>query len=272
MTRPLTHTLVAGMLLLGTLALSSAASGRTRTIRVGRRRVAVLLPHARPWRGGYPLIVALHGAGSTGRAYMGSFAKWHWRRRVIIAFPTATGRRWRPADEKFVLETVRVLRRKYRVNWRRIYLIGFSRGGTYTYHYGLKRTSPFRALAPIGAGWVPILPTVRKRGTQICLVHGKNDRLIKARRTRRMWPFLRQLHYRVQMRLLSGVGHKHPEALTWWLWRCLERDYRVHLWRGQRLARRKGARRGRKRYRVGQKRRRRGKKRRAPRGVVTKRR
>ncbi|MCA9520902.1 MAG: LysM peptidoglycan-binding domain-containing protein [Myxococcales bacterium] len=209
---------------------ANTATARRTTIRVGSHDVLVLVPRKPPLHpSGYPLVVALHGAGGRARTYARSWHEFHARYRLIIALPQAGTTRWRHSDQKTVLGLVAVLRRRYRVDPRRIYLVGFSRGGTYSYHFGLRTGSPFRAIAPFAAGYVELNGDHPNHRIPVCLVHGGKDSAVKPRRTKKMVQLLRQRHQPVRLRLLSGVGHKHPDEANRWIWSCLDRNFQLLL-------------------------------------------
>lgn len=158
----------------------------------------------------------------------------------MIALPQAETTRWRPADRGPVLALVKELRRRLRIDPRRIYLVGFSRGGTYTYHFGLRADSPFRAIAPFAAGFVLLNGEHQKTRVPVCLVHGGKDGAVKPGRTKKMVALLRERHQPFRLRLLAGVGHQHPDEANRWIWACLDRNFQLALARERRQRRKRG--------------------------------
>lgn len=205
------------------LAAPRRVGAVTKKIKVGHRTVWLLVPAATPPREGFPLVVALHWAGAHGHSYIPAWDGWYRDVQAIVALPTATGTRWRTSDRQHVLETVAFVKQHYRVNPRRIYLAGFSRGGSFSYTFGIEEHSPFVAVAPMAAGLVSVWHT--KRHFDVCIVHGADDRLVRARRSAWMVSRLRRLGHRVEFFSVRGMGHRHEPRITPHVFRCLDKRY-----------------------------------------------
>ncbi|MCA9521704.1 MAG: hypothetical protein KC609_12055 [Myxococcales bacterium] len=205
------------------LVAPQRARALLKSVKIGHRTVWLLVPAATPPRGGFPLVVALHWAGARGKSYVPAWESWYRDARAIVALPTALGTRWHSADRHHVLETVEYVRLHYRVDKRRIYLAGFSRGGSFTYAFGMDEASPFVAVAPMAAGLVSVWQT--KRHFDVCIVHGADDRLVRPRRSAWMVPRLRRMGHHVEYFSVRGMGHRHDPRITPHVFRCLDRRY-----------------------------------------------
>ncbi len=122
----------------------------------------------------FPLIVALHGAGGSESAMIvarnGQMKKLAEKHGYIVASPLGYrprggyGRipkefspnpflkRVRELSEKDVMNVLKLVRAEYRIDDRRIYLMGHSMGGTGTWRLAAKYPDMWAAIAPVSAG------------------------------------------------------------------------------------------------------------------------
>ncbi len=127
-----------------------------------------------------PLVVCLHGAGFTGDSYLERWAarlgEW-----AILACPTAmAGTWWTRPSEELVLETIRTVRARYRIDPDRMYLTGMSNGGIGAWIIGMHHTPRFAAVAPMASGiddvLFPFLANLRH--TSLYVIHGAKDQIM----------------------------------------------------------------------------------------------
>ncbi|MCH8332968.1 hypothetical protein IIC65_03465 [Candidatus Sumerlaeota bacterium] len=155
----------------------------------------------------WPLVIALHGGGSTPSAILSypgliSLAQEH---GFILAAPMGynprggygaygSGKTRRSSEsdpenlgelsEKDVMNVLAMVREKYSVDENRIYLMGHSMGGAGTWYLGIKYSSLWAALAPIAPGPYET-PEVLERivDMPVVVVQGDQDRLLEGTRT-----------------------------------------------------------------------------------------
>ncbi len=159
----------------------------------------------------YPLVICLHGAGLTGDAYLE-----RWRPRLgdqyILACPTLTqGTWWTRLGEELVLETIRAVRARYRVDPDRILLTGMSNGGVGVYLIGAHHAPLFAGLAPMAGGLddvlLPFLENLRH--TPVYVIHGRRDQVMPVELSRSIVKELTRLGYPVVYR---EHDRTHPMA------------------------------------------------------------
>ena len=109
----------------------------------------------RPW----PLIIALHGYGSSAARF---HSVWHEAAATsgfVLATPQGENRTeegvgwsWGRLSEEIVRRSLDAVTGHVRVDRSRIFLAGFSQGGSLTYRIALRHPHLFRGIAPVGAG------------------------------------------------------------------------------------------------------------------------
>jgi polyhydroxybutyrate depolymerase len=133
------------------------------------REALVFAPATAPKSGGSPLVFAFHGHGGTMRAVA---RRWRfdtaWPDAIVVypqGLPSAgardpEGKRpgWQripgeleDRDVKFFDAALAGLRKEYAVDDNRIYVVGFSNGGAFTYLLWDQRPETFAAVAPCGS-------------------------------------------------------------------------------------------------------------------------
>ena len=164
-----------------------------------------------------PLIVLLHGLGSNPqqvihyqgiieeaekRGYVvvapygynefGGYGAWGQKRVRLPGLRAPAGAEEAPANlgelsEKDVLNVLALVRKEYRIDPKRIYLMGHSMGGGGTLYLGMKYPELWAALAPLSPAIYSAPSGLEKiRKTPIIVVQGELDRLVQAENTR-LW-------------------------------------------------------------------------------------
>ncbi len=176
----------------------------------------------------YPLMVALHGLGSS-----------HWQ---IIRYPGLTrlaeehgyivvapmgynssgwygsrgqsSRRSNPPNlgelsEKDVMNVLQIVRDEFSIDNKRIYLMGHSMGGGGTWHLGMKYPKIWAGLAPLApAPPRNINDLVKIKDTPVIVVCGDRDGLVRAAR---MWVGrMKTLKMNYEYIEVKGGGHIRP--------------------------------------------------------------
>lgn len=159
----------------------------------------------------YPMVICLHGAGFTGDAYLE-----RWQSRLgdeyILACPTLVqGAWWTHQGEELVLETIRAVQARYRVDQNRVFLTGMSNGGVGVYLVGAHHAPLFAGLAPMASGiddvLFPFLENLRQ--TPVYVIHGLRDQVMPVELSRSIVRELTRLSYQVVYR---EHDRTHPTA------------------------------------------------------------
>jgi len=158
----------------------------------------------------HPLIVLLHGLGSNPSQVMryAGITKEAEKRGYIVVAPYGYndhgwygshgkgrvhygGRRDDPKNlgelsEKDVMNVLAIVRKQFRVDDRRIYLMGHSMGGGGTMHLAVSHSKIWAALAPLAPAFVGSRSVLEKiRHLPVMVVTGEKDRLVKVQSVRR---------------------------------------------------------------------------------------
>jgi len=138
-----------------------------------------------------PLLVALHGMGGDENSMFDGYHEALKREAERVGFITVcpkgrdTASMYRASAEQDVLDVIAEVKRDYRVDSRRIYLMGHSMGGYGTWSVAMNHPDLFAALGPIsgggdtsGLGKIKAIPEY--------VVHGDNDKTVNVVQSRRM--------------------------------------------------------------------------------------
>lgn len=163
----------------------------------------------------FPLIVYLSGGG--GLAFDGALTAGEALNHAgyLVVYPNAGGDMWwerKPSDMVHAL-LLEVLR-SYNVDTNRVYLAGFSNGGTGALEFGARWPDRFAAIASLmGAGMSSPsgtkLPMPNLLDVPVLFLHGDNDPLIPSSASVGTFDELRGLKPRVppELHILKGHGH-----------------------------------------------------------------
>lgn len=166
------------------------------------------------YRGDAPLPLLIVFSGGPGRALAGwstsaaAVSETGW----LAAFPQATGMWWDAPSEEAVESLLDELRERFNVDPNRVYLTGFSNGGTAVLRYAARWADRFAAAVPLmGAGvFVGGPPPLSGLGRlPLLLVHGENDDVIAVEAARETLARLQREApgTRAELRVLAGRGH-----------------------------------------------------------------
>ncbi len=178
----------------------------------------------------YPLVVALHGLGSNPqqilryRGLVGLAEKYGY---IVVAPMGYNSSGWygvqgqrsrfsRPSNlgelsEKDVLNVLKLTEVAYRVNPKRIYLMGHSMGGGGTLYLGMKYPKKWAALAPIApAIYRSPQGLAAIRDMPVIVVQGARDRLVRASATRRWVKKMKELEMTHKYIEYKNGGHISP--------------------------------------------------------------
>ncbi|HUM02964.1 MAG TPA: dienelactone hydrolase family protein [Thermoanaerobaculia bacterium] len=191
-------------------------------------RFAVYVPRAYDGMRAWPLITFLHGKGESGTdgssmlgeglgpTLLARADEWPF----IVLFPQKPllDSEWEEHEEA-VMEMLRTVRGRYRVDPSRLYLTGFSQGGHGTWVLGARHAGLWAALAPVcGYGSSPLPnrrafhgPAADLAGplakTPVWTFHGEADKVIPAAATEELVGALRAAGATPKLTIYPGVGH-----------------------------------------------------------------
>ena len=178
----------------------------------------------------YPLVVVLHPAGLRGSLFVRSWGEVAERTGAfIVAGPECKDprtRTWEFSDEPEFIATVKKVSKMFSIDPGRVLLTGFSQGGVYTYIFGLRNPTVFRAIAPLSGALIarpgPESEAIllRARAEGVYIAHGALDDRIPVERARASRDRLLQAGFSVTYREVPQLGHSfqpgEPERI--WAW------------------------------------------------------
>jgi len=175
-----------------------------------------------------PMIVVLHGAGSTGDDILATWVE-RLNGEFIVACPSyPMGAWWAKNAEDLVLEVIRKTRADYPVDPSRVFIAGLSNGAIGAYMIGMFYPDLFAGIAPIAGTITPRYMhfLVNLRNTPVYTIQGVYDPIFPIMLSRRVNKILSDMNYPVVYREheekgLAHGGHFLPEseipALVAWL-------------------------------------------------------
>jgi acetyl esterase/lipase len=138
-----------------------------------------------------PLLVALHGMGGDENSMFDSYRETLKREAERAGFITVcpkgrdTASMYRGPAEQDVMDVIAEVRRDYRIDPHRIFLMGHSMGGYGTWSIAMAHPDVFAALGPIAGGGNPAgMATIRNVPQYV--VHGDNDKTVPVTQSRMM--------------------------------------------------------------------------------------
>jgi poly(3-hydroxybutyrate) depolymerase len=139
-----------------------------------------------------PLVVALHGMGGDESSIFDQYANGAMKREAdrlgfLVVCPKGrdSASMYRGSAEQDVLDVLAEVRRDYKVDASRIYLMGHSMGAYGTWSTAMDHPDLFAALGPISGGGDPRSMTKINQIPQY-VVHGDDDRTVNVSNSRRM--------------------------------------------------------------------------------------
>jgi pimeloyl-ACP methyl ester carboxylesterase len=169
------------------------------------------------YRGDEPVPLLVYLSGGAGRALLG----WATAREALedtgylVAFPQASGMWWSDESHELVRLLVDEMLERFNVDTNRVYLAGFSNGGTGTFFYAARWADRLAAAVSLeGAGRFgrsggSLISPGEFDGLPFLFVHGDHDRVIDVEASRESAETLRKENgdALVQLEILPGRGH-----------------------------------------------------------------
>jgi predicted esterase len=163
-----------------------------------------------------PLIVGLHGAGSTAENFIRAFTSEAQKNQYIIAAVKSQGQSWSPrdGDEKLILDVMEHVRKNYTIDPERIFLAGFSAGAAMTCWFGFKNHSLFRGLAPMSMVQEGFDNKAAEH-LMVLIVCGDRDRSYPS--CKQMYENLKKEKFDTELHTMAGIGHTIDQTTIPWL-------------------------------------------------------
>jgi len=151
----------------------------------------ILIPASYDGSKALPLLVALHGMGGDENSMFDGYHEALKREVERVGFIAVcpkgrdSASMYRGTAEQDVMDVIALVERDYRVDSRRVYLMGHSMGGYGTWSVAMDHPGVFAALGPIsGGGDTNGLAKIRSIPAYV--VHGDNDKTVNVIQSRRM--------------------------------------------------------------------------------------
>jgi predicted peptidase len=172
----------------------------------------------------WPLMIVLHGGpGGRGPDDIVSFFRGGLQAQgVISVYPKSLVKQlldWNyPHTGAYLLAIIRQVARTYRIDPRRIYLVGVSMGGGGAWAYGAIFRDVWAGIGPI-SGWYrpnPFPSAKRLKSLPIYCLHGQKDRAVPAQRSRMAVSELKKLGHEVlQLEKLEDLAKVGSETMVY---------------------------------------------------------
>jgi predicted peptidase len=178
-------------------------------------KYVIFVPHDYKGDKPFPLILFLHGAGSTGtdgkKQVSGIAAEIRRNEKAfpcLVVFPQSQKRTWRADSEdgKRALAILAEVAKQYQVDARRVYLTGLSMGGSGTWSLAVAHPEQWAAIVPICGRGDPRQAAKIKHIPCWCF-HGDADPTVKVDLSRDMIKALKEAGGDPKYTEYPGVGH-----------------------------------------------------------------
>jgi pimeloyl-ACP methyl ester carboxylesterase len=172
----------------------------------------ILIPASYDGSKPLPLLVALHGMGGDENSmfdgYHEALKREAERVGFIVACPKGrdTASMYRGSAEQDVVDVIALMERDYRIDSKRVYLMGHSMGGYGTWSVAMDHPDLFAALGPISGGG-DTNGLVRIKTVPEYVVHGDNDKTVNVSQSRRMVEAGKKLDMNITYVEVPGGSH-----------------------------------------------------------------
>jgi len=165
-----------------------------------------------------PLVIAFHGMLIDSKDLMPKYTKLSelaTEKKFILVYPDAQGRMWGimpdkvKADLAFFDALVAEVKRRYRVDPDRVYVVGMSNGGYFAHLIGKERSKDIAAAVshsgPLGLQTFAGINAERKY--PVMIVHGSEDKVLPVEWARENRDKYRREKHEVNYVEVAGLGH-----------------------------------------------------------------
>jgi predicted peptidase len=213
--------IVVGLVLLGVFPAGAGQQERGFIHRVykgpeGEGKYVVFVPHDYKGDKAYPLILFLHGAGSTGndgqKQIMSGLApaikKQEKTFPFIVVFPQSQMKTWKAesTDGKRALSILAEVQKGYKVDDKRIYLTGLSMGGSGTWSFAAAHPEKWAAMVPL-CGRADLANASKIKDVPTWCFIGDQDKKDLVENNREMIKALKAVGSSARYEEYAGVGH-----------------------------------------------------------------
>lgn len=178
----------------------------------GNRRYTLILPKGYNGKEELPLIISLHYGGH-GLPYYGAYFLQEIVEPAfkslgaILVAPDCPTENWTNLESvRYIKDLYQFLKAKYRIDVRKVLLIGYSMGGIGVWHMGIKIPEIFSAVI-IMAAKPPDDIIKNKWYLPVFVIQGKNDELFPAFETTRVVSALEKIGVDITYRILENTTH-----------------------------------------------------------------
>ncbi len=171
-----------------------------------------------------PLLVFLHGAGETendstilkrkdvfyyanGKVAPEEFP-------FVVVSPSAPNHGWNPDEvNQFIDDFLEDKRFRYKIDESRVYLTGFSMGGSATFEVAAKRPERFAAIVPLAGGCAPEYAE-KLQNVPTWAFHGAADSVVSPDSSRQIIEALAcRNRFDARLTMIEGAGHNICDAV-----------------------------------------------------------
>ena len=183
-----------------------------------------------------PLIVALHGGFGHGRDFIWTWLREARSRGFLLLAPTSRDTTWsffNPDSDGIRIErALRYVTERWPIDYSRLLLTGISDGAIFTLTWGLRKESPFSALAPVSAVLHPI-DLSHARRHRILWVHGALDWMFPPQHAKQGYALLQRAGANIKLRIVEDLAHAYPreqnDCILRWFDPSMDYANRSHL-------------------------------------------
>jgi len=177
----------------------------------------LLIPDSYDGRTPVPLVVALHGMGGDENSMFDSYGGTLKREAARVGFAVVcpkgrdSASMYRGSAEQDVMDVLAEVRRDYKIDPNRIYLMGHSMGGYGTWSVAMAHPDVFAALGPISGGGNSANMAKISRIPEY-VVHGDDDRTVPVTQSRTMVEAGKKAGARITYVEVPGGSHTSVAA------------------------------------------------------------
>lgn len=170
----------------------------------------------------YPLVVALHGYGSSDYSFHDVWKPATDSLNLILLTPRGenntkerVGYSWGANSDIIVMSSINIIMEKLNIDKSKIFLTGFSQGGSYTYIISDRHKMAFKGIAPLNASfeenWLDEIPVMREN-TKAYISFGELEQEI-SEEAQNASEKLNAKGYRTKLSIYEGIGHQLPQPV-----------------------------------------------------------
>jgi predicted esterase len=180
-------------------------------------KYTLIVPDTYDRKKGATLLFWLHGAGDNHANAARGIKSRRFKPDWILAIPDArTNGSWQMDEEDRVMDVLDQVQEAYNV--RRCFIGGFSRGGFFTFGFGLKHTDRFAGYLCVGGG-IPNPALAKKEQADrfaVAIVHGEVDNVVPFDSAKTAKAAFEKAGWKEKLffRSVPGLAHRIDQAAT----------------------------------------------------------